>query len=88
MSDGTPEELREVAKATRASNLPEKSGPDYEKAYEKFLDWKVMKKVSRDYVSENVLLAYFTDLSECYAPSTLWSIFSMLKLTIHQQSLD
>lgn len=71
-----------MAAAARDSNLPEKSREDYEKAYQRFLDWQKMKKVPDGYVSENVLLAYFTDLSECYAPSTLWSISSKLKALI------
>lgn len=78
----TPPDVRDVAAAARDNNLPDKSRADYEKAYEKFLAWQQMKKVPDGYVSENVLLAYFTDLSECYAPSTLWSISSKLKALI------
>lgn len=57
----TPPELREAAAAARDVNLPDKSRAEYEKAYEKFVAWQKMKKVPDGYVSENVMLAYFTD---------------------------
>ncbi|CAH1380846.1 unnamed protein product, partial [Tenebrio molitor] len=39
------------------------------------LDWKVRNKVQS--LSENVMLAYFGDLSKEMKPSALWAIYSM-----------
>ncbi|KAJ6642114.1 hypothetical protein Bhyg_07060 [Pseudolycoriella hygida] len=43
----------------------------------KFIDWR--KQQGTESFVEEVFLAYFEDKSQHYAPSTLWSIYSMLK---------
>ncbi|KAJ6642979.1 hypothetical protein Bhyg_07935 [Pseudolycoriella hygida] len=42
-----------------------------------FIDWR--KQQGTESFVEEVFLAYFEDKSQHYAPSTLWSIYSMLK---------
>lgn len=74
----TPEELKEIANSL--SLLPEKSKQIYEHKFNQFNSWCIEKKVTR--ISENVLLAYFSELSKNMSPSTVWSTYSMLKSTI------
>ncbi|CAH0406004.1 unnamed protein product [Chilo suppressalis] len=52
----------------------------YLKQYDIFNMWRLAKGAKT--FSENVLLAYFIELSETKKASTLWSTYSMLKLTI------
>jgi hypothetical protein len=44
------------------------------------MDWCSAKNVKK--YSENVILAYLSDLSQKHQSSTLWSIHSMLKSTL------
>uniref|UniRef100_A0A1B6D397 Tyr recombinase domain-containing protein n=1 Tax=Clastoptera arizonana TaxID=38151 RepID=A0A1B6D397_9HEMI len=63
--------------------LPEKSRDRYTKSFEQFMSWCGNKGDSK--ISENIMLAYFTQKSKQCSPNTLWSIYSMLKSTIHLQ---
>jgi site-specific recombinase XerD len=78
----TPPELRQIAQVTTGNLIPNASKSRYDATYARFVSWCKDKGVPSDYVSENILLAYLQELSEKYAASTLWSIFSMLKKTI------
>lgn len=72
--------IAEAALIACASLLPEKSKNRYNQAYEVFLKWCAEKIITE--IDENVMLAYFLEKSETLSPPTLWSIYSMLKLTI------
>lgn len=76
----TPTELIEAAEFCASNLLPEKSKEKYLCAYNKFLEWQ-KKKNTRSF-SENVFLAYFSELSKTCKPSTLWSCYSMLRSVI------
>lgn len=76
----TPPEITESAKSITAGLLPEKSRKLYEAEYEAFIAWRKGKNTSS--FSENVLLAYFSDLSEKYASSSLWCKYSKLRSTV------
>lgn len=76
----TPPDILETATKMTNNLLPEKSRKIYEKTYEEFMDWR-MKKNTTSY-SENVLLAYFQEMSEKLKSPTLWTKFSMLKSTL------
>lgn len=78
----TPPELKEVATKFRKSNIPLKSKDEYEKAHDDFQTWCKKKNVADGYVSANVLVAYFNELKEVRAPTTLWSTYSKLKKTL------
>lgn len=78
---GTPPEILTAAEAATANLLPSKSREQYERAYKLFTDWR--KDSKTDSLSENVLLAYFQHLSARLKPSSLWSIYSMLRSTIN-----
>uniref|UniRef100_V5GRG2 Uncharacterized protein n=1 Tax=Anoplophora glabripennis TaxID=217634 RepID=V5GRG2_ANOGL len=74
-----PSEILEKANAATAGIIPEKSKSIYNKELKEFQDWKI-KGVKG--VNEDVLLAYFFNLSKKLAPSTLWTKYSMLKSTL------
>lgn len=60
--------------------LPLKSKNKYENAYNKFIEWRKIKKVKS--LSESVFLAYFSELAEKLAPTSVWAIYSMLRSVI------
>ncbi|KAJ3655680.1 hypothetical protein Zmor_014801 [Zophobas morio] len=77
----TPPEIIEKAKTAIENLLPKKSRDRYETVYHKFIEWKLKNKVNS--LSENVMLAYFEELSTTMKPSSLWAIYSMLRATIN-----
>lgn len=76
----TPPDITAQAKSAAANLLPAKSRERYEAVYRKFMDWRAKNKVQS--FSENVLMAYFDELSNEMKPSSLWAIYSMLRSTI------
>lgn len=76
----TPLELRTTVENANDKLLPETSKEKYNGAYQTFTNWRKSKDVT--IVTETVLLAYFLELSEKLKPSSLWSIYSMLKCTL------
>ncbi|XP_033216854.1 uncharacterized protein LOC117172760 isoform X4 [Belonocnema kinseyi] len=78
----TPPELNIAAHNSNDDLLlPSKSKAQYEAAYNAFADWK--KKCDKKSSFETILMAYFDELSKKYKPSSLWSIYSMLKRTLN-----
>lgn len=73
----TPPEIVQLAAVTTSTLIPEKSKCIYNKTYAVFNEWRLRKNTNS--FSENVLLAYFAELSAQYKPSSLWSFYSMLK---------
>ena len=71
----------EIARNAFNDLLPENSKERYELAYEKFKNYK--KQILTTSSSEDILMAYFTQLKEKYKPSTLWNHYSMLKKTLN-----
>lgn len=63
-----------------AASMPKKCGDLYKKSFNDFTKWRNLKE-NRD-ISENLMLEYFGELSKTYAPSTMWTKYSMLKNTI------
>lgn len=76
----TPTELTVTVNNAQMSFLPQQSRGKYLKQYDMFNTWRTAKGAKT--FSENVLLAYFIELSETKQSSTLWSTYSMLKATI------
>lgn len=67
--------------------IPEKSKSVYLTSFDNFKSWQKNKNVVA--ISEEIIMAYFEDLSKTKAPSTLWSIYSMLKKTLrHNENVD
>lgn len=77
-----PAEIVEAANAATLNLLPKKSSDKYKSTYTKFLEWKKSKNIGSSF-DESVLLVYFDTLSTTMKPSSLWSIYSMLKSTIN-----
>ncbi|XP_071569295.1 uncharacterized protein [Temnothorax nylanderi] len=77
---GIPEKIAEAAKNVEQNLLPTKSKSRYETTYLTFMNWRKEKNINS--FSENVLLAYISELSKKTKPSTLWSQYSMLKSTL------
>lgn len=78
--ENTPPDITQHANSILENLLPEKSKNEYEKYYKIFMDWKQTQKT--DSFSENVLIAFFGDLSQKWKSSTLWKTYSILKATI------
>lgn len=77
----TPPEISEKAKTATNDLLPEKSRERYELVYQRFMDWRLKNNVKS--LSENVMLAYFDELSKQMKPSSLWAMYSMLRATVN-----
>ncbi|KAJ3666187.1 hypothetical protein Zmor_001640 [Zophobas morio] len=71
--------LSQAAKA-RECLVPVKSKAAYSKVYEDFQEWRRENSVNG--VDENILLAFFEDLSHKYSPNTLWPKLSMLRFFV------
>lgn len=78
--DCTPDFIKEEAKIVIENLLPPQSKERYLKAYSDFIKWRSEKKVNS--LSESVFITYFNELSKKLQPSSLWSIYSMLKATV------
>ncbi|KAF2879539.1 hypothetical protein ILUMI_26623, partial [Ignelater luminosus] len=77
---GTPPDIILAAREATANLLPSKSKKIYEKAYADFMQWCDRKGVSN--YTENVLLTHFSEVSEIYKASSLWSYYSKIKSTL------
>lgn len=77
----TPPNITQIAENASSSLLPVKSRERYELAYQKFMEWRLKNNIQS--FSENVMLAYFQELSEKMKPSSLWAFYSMLRTTIN-----
>ena len=77
----TPADVKEQAASAIAGLLPDASRVRYERAYATYLAWCSEQDVSNN-ASESALLACFSGLRGRYASSSLWSIYSMLKVMI------
>lgn len=75
----TPPELRQAANAAAGELLPAISRAKYDAVYKKFRDW-IKKRAAP--ITETVVFVYFDELKQTYAPTTLWSTYSMLKATL------
>jgi site-specific recombinase XerD len=78
----TPPEVREIAEHASSDLLPVRTRQKYEQTYETFKNWCIAKNVQPSRITENIVLAYLSELSNRYAASTLWTIYSMLRQTI------
>ena len=67
-----PEDVRVAAEQATLSLLPAKSRKRYDKVYDDFLKWQNRKNVKN--VNEEIILAYIQELSQSFAPSSLWSM--------------
>lgn len=83
----TPESLRLFVINAKDKSIPPKSRQRYEQIYSRFSKWREEYNVHR--ISQNVLLAYFNQLSATMKPNTLWSIWSVLKKMLNaRENID
>lgn len=75
-----PSDVEDVVLEAESLLLPEKSRMIYEREYQSFKKWKIIKNINS--VSEKMLMAYFCEKSKKVKPSSLWSYYSMLKRTL------
>lgn len=75
-----PDELANDAEAAKNACLPEKSKKRYYKALSCFENWCTTNNVVA--ITEDILMAYFYQLSKKFKPSSLWAYYSMLKGTL------
>ena len=66
-------------KVRRTALLPSVSGYRYDDAWKKFLQWKDSQTEPVSIPNEEMLLVYLDDISEQFAASSSWTIYSMLK---------
>ena len=60
--------------------LPAKSRQRYEQTYQQFIEWQKEKKCAS--FSEEIFIVFFNEKAKKLKPSSLWSIYSMLRTTI------
>jgi hypothetical protein len=77
----TPPNILEAANITSENLIPQISKDKYKAAYNAFMDWR--NKENTTSFSENVLLAYFGNISKKFKPTTLWSQYSMLRTMLN-----
>ena len=72
-----PQEIRDAVSSVILNLLPAKSRKLYDVAYNRFREWCSQKKAHT--YTENVMLAYFNEVSKKYKSSTLWAQYSMIR---------
>lgn len=80
MEYNAPPEIVKAATIATQNLFLDKSKHFYNSAYYNAMNWRKSKKTQS--LSENMLMAYFGELSNKVKPSTLWSRYSMLKSTL------
>ena len=78
--DELPEDILNAAAAVDALIIPPDSKEMYDSEYNAFIQWRNLKNVRS--FDERVFQAYFHDISDKFAPNTLWSKYSKLKATL------
>ncbi len=81
MDDSMEEEVEFLEEKPSISHLPPHSKEKYMAEYNRFCDW--VKDKNKDVpITENLVFAYFAELSTTLKPPSLWSRYSILKSTI------
>ncbi|XP_039307828.1 uncharacterized protein LOC120358251 [Solenopsis invicta] len=63
--------------------LPKKSVDRYNLVYDTYKKWQIEHKTLLSNSAENNLIVYFKELSKKLKPSTIWSVWSILKSTLN-----
>src|SRR5436190_18544419 len=63
--------------------LPKKSVNRYNLVYDTYKNWQIKHKTLLSNSAENNLIVYFKELSKKLKPSTIWSVWSILKSTLN-----
>lgn len=82
-----PEDVLNEAQIATWSLIPEKSRAIYKKQYDLFKVWMNERNVK--IVNEDVMLAYVSEMSKQFKPSTVWCRCSMIKkLLLVNEDID
>lgn len=82
-----PQEILDKFEAAQEKIIPPKSKQLYEKEYDKFCEWQSANNVTG--CNEKIFMAYLSELSKVYKPSSLWCTYSKLKMMIKvKQGVD
>ncbi|KAK4887074.1 hypothetical protein RN001_003345 [Aquatica leii] len=77
----TPPDVKELANKALDNLMPTKSRAKYEKEYKNFTTWCDQNNVNS--ITENVVFAYFQNMTHLKKSSTMWSNYSMLKTCLN-----
>lgn len=75
----------EVESIIKSDTLPQKSVDRYILVFDTYIKWKTEHKNSLSNSEESKLIVYFKDLIKRLKPTTVWSIWSMLKTTFNSR---
>lgn len=75
-----PVEMMAQYQAALDKILPKISATRYVQAYDVFLKWQEANNITS--FKEDVMMCYFYAAAQLYKPSTVWSMYSMLKKTL------
>jgi hypothetical protein len=78
--DNVLERIEAAAQEAVSNLIPQKSRVAYETTYSRFEEWRSKQKVNC--INEKVMLTYFLEKSKIVKPSTLCSVYSMLRTMI------
>jgi hypothetical protein len=78
--DNVLERIEAAAQEAVSNLIPQKSRVAYETTYSRFEESRSKQKVNC--INEKAMLAYFLEKSKIVKPSTLWSVYSMLRTMI------
>ena len=81
-----PEDVLHRVNKAREALVPIKSKVAYEKEFDNFKEWSDIHDIAE--INEMVLLGYFQELSENFAPNSLWTKYSMLKKQMMAKKLE
>ncbi|KAK4881350.1 hypothetical protein RN001_004669 [Aquatica leii] len=77
----TPPDVKELANKALDNLMPTKSRAKYQKEYKSFTTWCDQNNVNS--ITENVVLAYFQNMTHLKKSLTMWSNYSMLKTCLN-----
>lgn len=77
---GIPLEMMGQYQAAVDKILPNKSADRYMQAYNVFRQWQASNGIVS--LKEDVMMCYFSAAAQKYKPSTIWSMYSMIKKTL------
>lgn len=75
-----PPEIVQLAEKYSGKLLPKKSKAKYDNCFTNFEKWCESKNVRN--IDESVMIAFFGQLCEKFAASTVWSQYSMIKASL------
>ncbi|KAJ3650167.1 hypothetical protein Zmor_011163 [Zophobas morio] len=76
-AENVSKEIVEEFEVAQRKLIPHKSKEFYTREYDKFCEWRCSKNVTN--CDEKFVMAYLSQMSKVYKPSSLWCTYSKLK---------